>query len=61
MSLDKAILYNKEHRKAYRGSKAFDLHCRDGRCPTCVQNDLYNNKKRILIANSKLQEIGNDD
>jgi hypothetical protein len=34
MSLDKAIKTGKEHRKPYRGSKAFDRSCRNhGDCP----------------------------
>ena len=39
MSLDKAIKYGKEHRKPYRGSKAFDPYCRNhGPCGYCEQN-----------------------
>lgn len=39
MSLDKAIKHKKEHRKEYRGSKAFDKTCRNhGGCPWCEEN-----------------------
>ena len=52
MSLDKAIKYDKEKRKPYRGGKAVDEHCRNhgGRrksweCIYCRDNRLYRNKK----------------
>jgi hypothetical protein len=36
MSLDKAIEHNKEHRKPFTKSKAFDYTCRNhGSCPYC--------------------------
>lgn len=36
MSLDKAIEHGQEHRKRYRGSKAWDPHCRNhGPCDWC--------------------------
>ena len=39
MSMDKAILHGKEHRKPYRGAKAFDRTCRNhGTCPWCEEN-----------------------
>lgn len=39
MSLDKAIQHGKEHRKPYRGSKAFDHTCRNhGSCDWCREN-----------------------
>ena len=39
MSMDKAILHGKEHRKPYRGSKAFDHTCRNhGTCLWCEEN-----------------------
>lgn len=42
MSLDKAILHKKEHRKPYRGSKEFDSSCRNhGSCPWCRENRLH--------------------
>lgn len=57
MSLDKAIFYGKEHRKPYRGSKAFDKSCRNhgnhghgpgNQCPWCLSNRLHSNKVREL-------------
>lgn len=51
MSLDKAIKSQKEHRKKYYGSKAFDKTCRcHGSCTYCKDNRLYSTKKRILAA-----------
>lgn len=42
MSLDKAICYNKEHRKPYYGSKAIDKTCRNhGSCLWCEENRKY--------------------
>lgn len=42
MSLDKAIQSGKEHRKPYRGSKAFDPGCRNhGGCLWCQNGRLY--------------------
>ena len=39
MSLDKAILHGKEHRKAYHGSKSIDRTCRNhGGCEWCAEN-----------------------
>ena len=48
MSLDKAILYGKEHRKPYRKSKRFDKTCRNhGSCPYCRDNRLHNRYKTV--------------
>ena len=42
MSLNKAIKYGKERRKAYRGAKAVDRTCRNhGSCPYCRENRLH--------------------
>jgi len=39
VSLDKAIKYGKEKRKAYGGSKRFFMSCRNhGGCPWCEEN-----------------------
>ena len=48
MSLDKAIAHGKEHRKPYRGSKAFDCSCRNhGSCSYCTSNrKLFDTKAR---------------
>lgn len=49
MSLDKAILSGKEHRKQYRKSKAVDKTCRNhGACPYCKNNRLHSTKVRML-------------
>ena len=46
MSLDKAILHHKEHRKPYRGAKAVDRTCRNhGSCEYCKGNRLHKFKK----------------
>lgn len=51
MSLDKAIKYNKEKRKEYKGAKAVDISCRNhGSCPWCIQNRLFKSKRRELIV-----------
>lgn len=58
MALDKAIMHEKEKRKAYRGTKAIDRTCRNhGTCPYCTANRLYKNKKRLQIALDKLAEM----
>jgi len=42
MSLDKAILHHKEHRKPYHGAKAIDPTCRNhGSCEHCKSNRLH--------------------
>lgn len=47
MGLYKAIESGKEHRKPYRGSKAFDCSCRNhGTCAWCQENRNYKNIKR---------------
>ncbi len=46
MSLNKAVEYGKEHRKPYRGAKAFDSFCRNhGECAYCTGNRLYQLRK----------------
>lgn len=43
--LDKAIKYNKEYRKPYKDSKAFDRSCRNhGTCSYCRNNRLFKKK-----------------
>ena len=49
MSLDKAIEHGKEHRKPYKGTKAFDRSCRNhGCCEWCAGNRQYKFKKAEL-------------
>lgn len=58
MALDKAIKSGKEHRKEYRGSKAFDHTCRNhGSCGWCMENRTYKNRKRLEIMVDKLLEM----
>ena len=58
MSLDKAIKYGKEHRKEFRGSKAFDKKCRcNGACEYCKQNRLYKNLKKEEKMLDKLKDM----
>ena len=52
MSLDKAIKYNKEFRKQYRGSKSIDKSCRNhGTCAYCKNNRLYQYLKELERLN----------
>lgn len=57
MSLSKAILNKKEHRKEYRGAKAIDKTCRNhGGCPCCEENRIHKYKKK----EDSLKEKEND-
>ena len=50
MSMNKAIESGKEHRKQYRGSKAFDTSCRcHGGCPWCRGNRMHRTEKRMPV------------
>jgi hypothetical protein len=56
--LNKAIQYNKEHRKPYYGAKAIDPSCRNhGSCDYCKGNRLYKNLKREQKMLDKLREF----
>lgn len=52
MSLDKAILHGKEHRKPFRGAKAVDKSCRNHgggakyQCEFCLSNRMHKNRVR---------------
>ena len=51
MSLDKAIKYGKEKRQEYRGSKSFDVTCRNhNSCAVCTDNRLYSIKRDMEKA-----------
>lgn len=51
MSLEKAILSGKEHRKSYTKAKAIDPACRNhGTCPWCQGKQKYRRKKREPIV-----------
>lgn len=60
--LNKAIYYGKEHRKPYRGMKAFDRSCRNhGDCYYALKNRIYNSRKALIAATDKIrdcQDIG---
>lgn len=61
MSLDKAIIHHKEHRKEYYGSKSFDRSCRNhGGCSVCEGNRKYKYTKKIQSMNSKETEFKNE-
>lgn len=57
MSLDKSILYGKEHRKQYIGAKAIDRTCRNhGSCAWCMGNRMYRHNKKIMKASQEFKE-----
>lgn len=57
MSLDKAILSRKEHRKKYYGNKAIDRSCRNhGGCEWCLENRRIHSLKEIEKLNFSLKE-----
>ena len=48
MGLEKAIASGKEHRRPYRGSKAFDSTCRNhGACGWCLKQRIYRTQKEL--------------
>lgn len=58
MSFDKAIEYNKEHRKQYRGAKAVDKSCRNhGSDDWSFEDRIHKNKKRQRVIDEKIQEV----
>lgn len=58
MSFDKAIEYNKEHRKKYRGAKAVDKSCRNhGSDDWSFEDRVHKNKKRQRVIDEKIQEV----
>ena len=57
MSLNKAILHGKEHRKPYRNSKRFDKTCRNhGSCDWCRMNRQHKNLKKMQESIDKMLE-----
>ena len=61
MSLDKAILHNKEKRQPYRRAKAVDGSCRNhGSCPWCESNRKHHDAKAELSAREQ-EEFDHDD
>ena len=58
MALDKAIKSGKEHRKQYKGSKAFDCTCRNhSTCVWCTGNRTIKNIKRFNSMLDKLDDM----
>ena len=56
MSLNKSIEHGKSHRKAYRGTKAFDPTCRNhGSCSYCESNRMHKHRKREDVLKCKLK------
>lgn len=61
MSLNKSIVYGKEHRKPYRGAKAIDRTCRNhGSCGWCKENRMHKNDKMELKTMYDLEEWESD-
>ena len=57
MSLDKAIKYEKEHRKEYYDSRAVDTTCRShGSCPWCQGSRFHKYAKQDVNAKQQLKE-----
>jgi hypothetical protein len=57
MSLEKAIKYNKEYRKQYRGAKSFACSCRNhGGCGYCNSNRMIFDKKARLRLEGQVDE-----
>ena len=57
MSLDKAIIHGKEHRKQYKGVKAYDSQCcNHGSCDRCKGGRLYQYNRSLAAAVQKLNE-----
>lgn len=62
MSLDKAIEHNKEFRKPYVGSKAFDRTCRNhGSCTWCQWRRMYNTLKTEEHSKYDLEHYLDDE
>lgn len=57
MSLDKAIVHGKEHRKPYTGGKAIDHTCRNhGGCDWCKGNRLYSSLKKAAAMKAREED-----
>jgi len=56
MTMDRAIASGKEHRRPYRGSRAFDRSCRHGgSCSWCEGNRTVRAKREISAARDLLE------
>jgi hypothetical protein len=60
MSLEKAILFGKEYRRAYRREKAIDATCRNHGSCYCRLHGIHSNVLREMIAKEKLIEYMKD-
>lgn len=60
MSLDKAIKHKKEHRKPFRGAKAYTCACRNhGTCSWCIGNrTLFDAKARAALDGQEEEFYG---
>jgi hypothetical protein len=62
MSLDKAIMHKKEHRKEYTGAKWWAKSCRNhGDCPWCQGNRKYRYNKRKESCKQQEEEYERGD
>lgn len=60
--LDKAIEHGKEHRKPYRGSKAFACTCRNhGSCDWCRENRMYQRLKAEESAKDAIEDFESEE
>jgi hypothetical protein len=58
MSLIKAILSGKEHRREYRRSKAVFADCRNhGHCAFCSADRTHNARKQLVSCEQQLAEL----
>lgn len=62
MSLDKAILHGKEHRKPFHGAKTADITFRNhGDYAYCKENRTFKNKRAEEDSFKKLRDYLNGD
>ena len=62
MSLDKAILHGKEHRKPFHGAKIADITFRNHEdCAYCKGNRTFKNKRAEEDSFKKLRDYLNGD
>jgi len=62
MSLDKAILHKKEHRKQYHDSRVIDMTCRShGTCFWCQGNRFHKLNKQLLSAKEQIEELKKEE
>lgn len=61
MSLDKAIIHGKEHRKPYDKAKRYFVSCRNhGSCPWCKRNRQHKFRDRHPDEDFESIQITND-